>query len=117
MTENTWTFLHRDGGYDDRYRPTFRRFLCCGAVSSCSFGADGEGLGKNRLTLRLRDRTCLIDEGGRYTDPAEAGIAPGDRITAENEADSDQPKHWRITSVTRSAHSIRCGRGWTITAE
>ena len=117
MTESTWTFLHRDGGYDDRYRPTFRRFLCCNAVASGSHGADGEGIGRNRLILRIRNRACLVDESGRYTDPAEAGIAPGDRITAGNETDPASIRHWRITSVTRSAGGIGCSGGWTITAE
>lgn len=117
MTENTWTILHRDGGYDDRWRPTFRRFFCCGAISSVQYSADGEGIGKNRLTLRLRDRTCLVDENGRYTSPAEAGIAPGDRITAGNATTPADTVHWRITSVLHTADGIGCGRGWTITAE
>lgn len=118
MTGNTWTFFHRDGGYDDSYRPTFRRYLCFGGAGSVKNGADGEGLGENRLTLQIRDRrTCLLDEDGRYTDLAAAGIVPGDRIGAGDAADPADTKLWRITSVTRFGDGIGIGRGFTITAE
>lgn len=118
MENGTWTFFCRDGGYDDSFRPIFRRYVCHDAAVSLKTGADGEGVGRNRLTLWIRDRhTCLLDENGGFRTMEEADIRPGDRIAAGEQTDCGAMPFWRITGVTAPVGGIGLGRGWTITAE
>ena len=118
MENGTWTFFCRDGAYDDSFRPAFRRYICHGVGSSRKMGADSEGLGQNRLTLRIREQSaCLLDEKGRYVTPAEADIRPGDRVAAGVQSDSETIPCWRIVSVVPPAAGAGFGRGYVITAE
>lgn len=118
MENGTWTFFCRDGAYDGGYRSAFRRYVCHGVLSSRKMGADGEGLGQNRLTLRIWEAdACLLDEKGRYVTPEEADIRPGDRAAAGVQQDSEALSAWRIVSVVPPAAGTSCGRGYVITAE
>lgn len=118
MENGTWTFFCRNGDYDDSFRPAFRRYICHGVLSSRKMGADGEGLGQNRLTLRIWETgACLLDEKGRYVTPGEADIRPGDRVAAGVQSSSEALSSWRIVSVVSPAAETACGRGYVITAE
>ena len=117
MENSTWTFFCRDGTYDGDYRPVFRRYVCHGAAISCRAGDNGEGLGRNRLQLWIRDRrTCLTDEAGQFVTLEKAALQPGDRIAAGIQKKPDG-KVWRVLTVVPPAGGIGLGRGWTITAE
>lgn len=118
MENSTWTFFCRDGSYDSDWQPVCRRYVCHGAHFSLRAGDNGEGTGRNRLQLWIRDRrTCLLDAAGRFLTLQEAGLQPGDRIAAGDRSSPEGTQTWRICTVTPPAGGIGCGRGWTITAE
>ena len=118
MDNGIWTFFCRNGIYDRDYHPSLRRYTCIGGTSSVTAGTNGEGVGRKRLTLWLRERQIrLTDESGTAADLRGAAIQPGDRIAAGMVTDPEAAVCWQIVSVVPVSGGMGCSRGWVITAE
>ena len=117
MGTEIWTIFHRTGGYTAGYAPKWKRFVCWGAVAETVKGADGNGNGRNRLTLRIRSHfTGLADADGNPVSAEEAEISPGDLVTAGETAMPDGKACWRITGTAAEPGSGLLN-GMVITAE
>ena len=117
MENSIWTIFHRTGGYSPEFAPVWQRFLCWGGTADSVKGADGNGKGRNRLTLQIRDHFGgLLDGDGKPASLTEAAISPGDLITAGEALTPDNAACWRITAVTsETGIGLLCGT--VITAE
>lgn len=117
MGTEIWTIFHRTGSFTAGYAPRWKRFACWGAMAETVKGADGNGNGRNRLTLRIRNHFArLLDADGNPVSPGEAEISPGDLVTAGEAAVPDGNACWRITG-TAAETGIGLVNGIVITAE
>ena len=117
MQNRIWTIFHRTGRYSLEFAPEWRRFVCWGGMAESVQGADGNGNGKNRLTLRIRSRFAILrDEQGAPVTAEEAEISPGDLVTVGETDSPGEQACWRITAVTAERGSGLV-EGIVITAE
>ena len=117
METEIWTIFHRTGSFSAGYAPKWKRFTCWGAAAETVKRADGNGNGRNRLTLRIRNHFARqSDADGNPVSPEEAGISPGDLVTAGEAAVPDGKACWRITG-TAAETGIGLLNGIVITAE
>lgn len=117
METGIWTIFHRSGRYTAGYAPVWQRFVCYGGTAESVKQADGNGNGRNRLTLRIRNCFArLTDEDGHTVSAKDAGISPGDLVTVGEAAVPDGVSCWRITAVGTETGSAFAG-GTVITAE
>lgn len=117
MKNNIWTIFHRTGSYSAEYTPVWQRYVCWGGTAEAVKQADGNGRGRNRLTLRIRSRFArLLDADGNPVSAAEAGLSPGDLIAA---GEADTPEGQACLRITATAAETGSGLvdGIVLTAE
>ncbi|MBR4960585.1 MAG: hypothetical protein IKY52_06790 [Clostridia bacterium] len=117
MENGIWTIFHRTGDFTMEYAPVWQRFVCRGGMAESVQGVFGDGMGKNRLTLRIRNHFArLYGEDGSTVSAETAGLTPGDLVAAGEVSSHEGIPCWRITSVAAEP-GIGLIRGIVITAE
>ena len=100
MENGIWTIFHKTGRYSASYVPVWQRYVCYGGMAEPVKQAGGDGKGKNRLTLRIRDHFArLLDADGNAVSVGEAALSPGDLIAAGEAAQPDGIACWRVNAV------------------